>query len=74
MPIPNPDNLPRQLTLKQVAAYLCVSRATVRRWVRRDKLPGFQYVEHGTWFVGREDLLRFENSRKHQQGETYETH
>src|SRR5438270_7193385 len=36
---------PRELTLEQVAAGAGVSAATVRRWVGRDLIPGFD----GSW-------------------------
>ena len=45
---------PRELTLEQVAAGAGVSVATVRRWVKRGLIPGFD----GTWTPGAAAYVR----------------
>ena len=50
------------LTVKEVAAYLRVSRVTVWRWCQQGVIPAFQIGRN--WRIRREDLLHLEDCLK----------
>jgi excisionase family DNA binding protein len=50
------------MTVKEVAAYLKVSRVTAWRWCQRGIVPAFRIG--GTWRIRRTDLLNLEDCLK----------
>jgi PTS system nitrogen regulatory IIA component len=48
------------LTVKEVAAYLRVSRITVWRWCQQGTIPAFQIGRN--WRIRRDDLLNLEKT------------
>ena len=50
------------LTVKEVAAYLRVSRVTAWRWCQQGIIPAFQIGR--SWRIRRDDLLELEDSLK----------
>ncbi|MBS3177194.1 MULTISPECIES: helix-turn-helix domain-containing protein [unclassified Pseudoclavibacter] len=47
--------MPQNLTVAQVAALLEVTPITVRRWIKRKKLPAKQLFG-GNWRISRQEL------------------
>lgn len=52
------------LKTEEVATILCVSSKTVIQWIRKNKLPAYQFTEGGHYMIKQEDLDAFiENSK-----------
>ena len=51
-----PDDL---IDLAEAARLLGVTRMTLSRWLRRGRLPAFQYGERGIYRLRRGDVLAF---------------
>ena len=50
------------LTVREVAAYLRVSRVTVWRWCQQGVIPAFRIGRN--WRIRRDDLLELETTRR----------
>ncbi len=56
------DNLPddeKVMTAEEVAAFLKISAATVRRWTRQGKLKGYKLGSGGDWRYIKKDVINF---------------
>ena len=62
MSIPNEENAwgNELLTVKEVAAYLRVSRVTAWRWCQQGIIPAFRIGRN--WRIRRDELLRLEEA------------
>lgn len=58
-------SLPAVLTLKQAAAAVGRTERTIRRWIKKGRLPR---IAHGQPLIRRDDLLRAE--REEQEART----
>jgi excisionase family DNA binding protein len=52
------------LTVQQVAEYLQLNPATVRKWLREGRLAGIHFGGVAGWRIRREDLQRFIDQQK----------
>jgi excisionase family DNA binding protein len=52
------------LTIESIAQRFDVDIKTVRRWLRSEKLQGYQLGEHGEWRVKESDLQEFLKSNR----------
>lgn len=67
---PDPDDeLAVPLTLDEAAAYACVSRRTVERWIAAGRLPAYTHPEDGRTYVIERDLIDAERERRHSRNQ-----